>query len=146
MHWRGTSFQRNHEAHHVRLKIDRGLANMQTYPQLAFTVGMPNMAPNQLSEVELIEIFGDFQWNQIASALQCEPHELVNEAGLAYFARYVAMMNYAERTLLLRQLECPFSDQLARRQIPARSQRPAKPARRGAPVCRDDGERPGVVR
>ena len=38
----------------------------------------------------------------------------LNGAGLLYFARYVAMMNYAERTFLLCRLHRPFSLQLNR--------------------------------
>jgi probable biosynthetic protein (TIGR04098 family) len=64
---------------------------MRTHPQLTFTVGMPNMAPNQLSEVELLKIFGDFQWDQIASVLQCAPHELVSEAGDRLYPSFVAV-------------------------------------------------------
>ena len=36
----------------------------------------------------------------------------LNGAGLLYFARYVAMMNYAERLLLLRRTRPPLSSQL----------------------------------
>jgi probable biosynthetic protein (TIGR04098 family) len=62
---------------------------MSSHPQLVFTVGMPNMVPNQLSEVELLKIFGDLQWNQIASTLQCAPHELANDAGERLYPSFV---------------------------------------------------------
>ncbi|MCP5041447.1 MAG: hypothetical protein GY944_10510 [bacterium] len=38
----------------------------------------------------------------------------VNGAGLLYFARYIAMMNYAERMFLMRRLERPLSQPLIR--------------------------------
>jgi len=62
---------------------------MHSDPQLEFTVGMPNMVPNQLSEVELLKIFGDLQWSQIAAALRCTPHDLVNEAGERLYPSFV---------------------------------------------------------
>ncbi len=40
------------------------------------------------------------------------PENDLNGAGLLYFARYVAMMNYAERITLLRRLPRPFSSHL----------------------------------
>jgi len=54
---------------------------MQRHPELSFTVGMPNMAPDQLSEVELLKLFAEFQWEQIGQALDCPPHLLASEEG-----------------------------------------------------------------
>jgi probable biosynthetic protein (TIGR04098 family) len=62
---------------------------MDRYPELSFTVGMPNMVPDQLSEVELLKIFAEFQWVQIGNALQCPSHRLVNEAGDRLYASVV---------------------------------------------------------
>jgi len=42
------------------------------------------------------------------------PESDLNGAGLLYFARYVAIMNYAERVFLRRHLNRPFSNQLTR--------------------------------
>jgi probable biosynthetic protein (TIGR04098 family) len=41
------------------------------------------------------------------------PESDLNGAGLLYFARYVAMMNYAERVFLTERLQQPWSSQLA---------------------------------
>lgn len=62
---------------------------MASHPQLSFTVGMPNMAPDQLSEVELLKIFGDFQWTQLGEAVKRPSHELVNEAGERLYPSFV---------------------------------------------------------
>jgi probable biosynthetic protein (TIGR04098 family) len=59
------------------------------YPELSFTVGMPNMAPDQLSEVELLKIYAEFQWVQLGAALECPSHLLVNEAGDRLYASVV---------------------------------------------------------
>ena len=47
-------------------------------------------------------------------AYEVVPENDLNGAGLLYFARYVAITNYAERLFLLRQLERPFSAPLSR--------------------------------
>lgn len=47
----------------------------------SFTVGMPHMVTDQLSEVELLKLAADFQWTQIGDAVGCPPHKLVNDAG-----------------------------------------------------------------
>ena len=46
---------------------------MASYPQISFTVGMPNMAPDQLSEVELLKIFAEFQWCSSARRSSAPP-------------------------------------------------------------------------
>ena len=50
---------------------------------------MSNMMPGQLSEVELLKIFNEFQWNQIGTALQCPSHKLSNDAGDRLYASFV---------------------------------------------------------
>jgi probable biosynthetic protein (TIGR04098 family) len=45
---------------------------------------------------------------------EISPESDLNGAGLLYFARYVAIMNYAERTFLRRYLARPFSNHLIR--------------------------------
>jgi probable biosynthetic protein (TIGR04098 family) len=43
-----------------------------------FTVGMPHMVPNRLSEVELLKWLGAFQWDSIARRLGQRSSEIVN--------------------------------------------------------------------
>ncbi len=62
---------------------------MDRYPQLSFTVGMPNMVPDQLSEVELLKIFAEFQWVQLGNALDCPSHLLANDQGDRLYASVV---------------------------------------------------------
>jgi len=62
---------------------------MQRYPQLSFTVGMPNMVPDQLSEVELLKIFAEFQWVQLGDALDCPSHLLASEEGERLYASVI---------------------------------------------------------
>ncbi len=62
---------------------------MHRYPQLSFTVGMPNMVPDQLSEVELLKIFAEFQWVQLGDALDCPSHLLVSEEGERLYASVI---------------------------------------------------------
>jgi probable biosynthetic protein (TIGR04098 family) len=62
---------------------------MNHYPQLSFTVGMPNMVPDQLSEVELLKIFAEFQWVQMGEALDCPSHLLVNDQGDRLYASVI---------------------------------------------------------
>jgi probable biosynthetic protein (TIGR04098 family) len=53
------------------------------------TLGMPHLAPEQLSEVELLKYAGDFQWQQIGSLLRCAPHKLVNDAGERLYSSFI---------------------------------------------------------
>jgi probable biosynthetic protein (TIGR04098 family) len=62
---------------------------MHRYPQLSFTVGMPNMVPDQLSEVELLKIYAEFQWNQLGQALDCPSHLLVSDEGERLYASVI---------------------------------------------------------
>lgn len=65
------------------------MAKLDPYPELSFVVGMPNMAPDQLSEVELLKIFAEFQWVQLGAALDCPSHLLVNDDGDRLYASVV---------------------------------------------------------
>lgn len=56
-----------------------------------FTLGMPHLVPEQLSEVELYKILGDLQWQNIAAALGCRTSELVNDAGERLYASFVGI-------------------------------------------------------
>jgi len=47
------------------------------------------MAPDQLSEVELMKIFAEFQWVQLGDALECPSHLLVSEEGDRLYASVV---------------------------------------------------------
>jgi probable biosynthetic protein (TIGR04098 family) len=62
---------------------------MQRYPKLTFTVGMPNMVPDQLSEVELLKIYAEFQWVQMGHALDCPSHLLTSEEGERLYASVI---------------------------------------------------------
>jgi probable biosynthetic protein (TIGR04098 family) len=62
---------------------------MQRYPELTFTVGMPNMVPDQLSEVELLKIYAEFQWVQMGHALDCPSHLLTSEEGERLYASVI---------------------------------------------------------
>ncbi len=62
---------------------------MHRYPQLSFTVGMPNMVPSQLSEVELLKIYAEFQWVQLGQALDCPSHLLASEDGERLYASVI---------------------------------------------------------
>jgi len=46
-------------------------------------------------------------------AYEIQPDGDLNGAGLVYFARYIAMMNHAERETLRRRMHAPFSTQLS---------------------------------
>ncbi len=47
------------------------------------------MVPDQLSEVELLKLFAEFQWNQIGEALDCPPHLLASEDGERLYASVI---------------------------------------------------------
>ncbi len=55
----------------------------------AFEVGMPHMVTDQLSEVELLKLVGDFQWRQIAASLGCSTKDLKNGAGDRLYASFI---------------------------------------------------------
>jgi probable biosynthetic protein (TIGR04098 family) len=54
-----------------------------------FTVGMPHMVPNRLSEVELLKCLGAFQWDSIARGLGRGSAEIVNGQGERLYASFV---------------------------------------------------------
>jgi probable biosynthetic protein (TIGR04098 family) len=56
-----------------------------------FTVGMPHLVPNRLSEVELVKVLGDLQWRSIARAAQLPASELCDEAGHRLWASMVSI-------------------------------------------------------
>jgi probable biosynthetic protein (TIGR04098 family) len=54
-----------------------------------FTVGMPHMVPNRLSEVELLKCLGAFQWESIASGMGQKSSEIVNGQRERLYASFV---------------------------------------------------------
>ena len=54
-----------------------------------FEVGMPHMVTDQLSEVELLKLVGDFQWRQIAASLDCSTKDLKNSVGDRLYASFI---------------------------------------------------------
>lgn len=62
---------------------------MHRYPEFSFTVGMPNMVPDQLSEVELLKLYAEFQWVQLGNALDCPSHLLTSEEGERLYASVI---------------------------------------------------------
>jgi probable biosynthetic protein (TIGR04098 family) len=54
-----------------------------------FTVGMPHMVPNRLSEVELLKWLGAFQWDSIARRLGQRSSEIVNGQRERLYASFV---------------------------------------------------------
>jgi probable biosynthetic protein (TIGR04098 family) len=54
-----------------------------------FTVGMPHMVPGQLSEVETFKLFGDQQWQAIASILGLPSQDIVNDQGERLYASFI---------------------------------------------------------
>ena len=54
-----------------------------------FTVGMPHMVPNRLSEVELLKGLGAFQWDSIAQGLGRRSGEIVNGQRERLYASFV---------------------------------------------------------
>ncbi len=54
-------------------------------------VGMPHMVPNQLSEVELMKVFGDYQWLATAEALQTPASRIVNDFNERLYASFITV-------------------------------------------------------
>jgi probable biosynthetic protein (TIGR04098 family) len=54
-----------------------------------FTIGMPHMVPNRLSEVELLKCLGAFQWESIARRLGRPSSEIVNGQHERLYASFV---------------------------------------------------------
>lgn len=55
----------------------------------SFVVGMPHMVPEQLSEVELLKVLGDMQWQNISRVLQAPSTQIVNDHGERLYASFV---------------------------------------------------------
>ena len=62
---------------------------MNDWRDYEFTVGMPHMVPNRLSEVELLKSLGAFQWASIATGLGRQSSEIVNVQNERLYASFV---------------------------------------------------------
>ena len=62
---------------------------MNDWLDYEFTVGLPHMLPNRLSEVELLKWLGAFQWDSIASRLGRRSSAIVNGQGERLYASFV---------------------------------------------------------
>ena len=62
---------------------------MNDWLDYEFTVGMPHMVPNRLSEVELLKCLGAFQWDSIAQRLGQRSSEIVNGQRERLYASFV---------------------------------------------------------
>ena len=62
---------------------------MNDWLDYEFTVGMPHMVPNRLSEVELLKCLGAFQWDSIAHRLGQRSSEIVNAQRERLYASFV---------------------------------------------------------
>lgn len=62
---------------------------MESWRDYEFTVGMPHMVPNRLSEVELLKCLGAFQWDSIAQRLGRPSSRIVNGQGERLYASFV---------------------------------------------------------
>jgi probable biosynthetic protein (TIGR04098 family) len=56
-----------------------------------FTVGMPHMVPNKLSEVELLKWLGSYQWESISRLLGRRSHEIVNLEKERLYASFISV-------------------------------------------------------
>jgi probable biosynthetic protein (TIGR04098 family) len=57
----------------------------------SFQIGMPHLAPEQLSEVELLKLCGDMQWTNMCDLLGCRSHQLLNEGGERLYASFISI-------------------------------------------------------
>jgi probable biosynthetic protein (TIGR04098 family) len=56
-----------------------------------FTVGMPHMVPNKLSEVELLKWLGNYQWESISRLLGRKSHEITNREKARLYASFISV-------------------------------------------------------
>lgn len=55
----------------------------------SFVIGMPHMIPGQLSEVELLKVVGDAQWQSISKILQTPSTSITNDHGERLYASFI---------------------------------------------------------
>ena len=60
---------------------------------------MPHMVPGQLSEVELLKLLGDAQWQSISSILKLPSVKIVNDQDERLYASFISLdLSFAKRT------------------------------------------------
>ncbi len=65
----------------------------------SFVVGMPHMVPEQLSEVELLKIVGDAQWQNISQVLETPSTRIANDHGERLYASFMNIdVSFAPKT------------------------------------------------
>jgi probable biosynthetic protein (TIGR04098 family) len=78
---------------------------MFAWKPYAFTVGMPHMVPERLSEVELLMWLGAYQWESIADLVGVPSSAIVNEEGERLYASFIDIELSMGRRLGLHQLD-----------------------------------------
>jgi probable biosynthetic protein (TIGR04098 family) len=64
-------------------------SDMRTWDSFQFTIGMPHMVPDKLSEVELLKLLGAWQWDSIARVLGCRSSGIANGDGERLYASFI---------------------------------------------------------
>ena len=64
---------------------------MKDWLDYRFTVGMPHMVPNKLSEVELLKWLGNYQWESISRLLGRKSHEIANLEKDRLYASFISV-------------------------------------------------------
>ena len=64
---------------------------MTSWLDYQFTVGMPHMVPNKLSEVELLKWLGNYQWESISRLLGRKSHEIANLEKVRLYASFISV-------------------------------------------------------
>ena len=64
---------------------------MKAWFDYGFTVGMPHMVPNKLSEVELLKWLGAYQWDSISELLGRRSHQITNLEKERLYASFITV-------------------------------------------------------
>ena len=64
---------------------------MKEWLSYQFTLGMPHMVPNKLSEVELLKWLGNYQWESISRLLGRKSHEIANLEKDRLYASFISV-------------------------------------------------------
>lgn len=62
-----------------------------TWTHEVFTLGMPHLAPCELSEVELLKHLGNSQWEALAAVLGVPSPQIVNDQGERLYASFLSV-------------------------------------------------------
>ncbi len=73
----------------MRLVLKETELGSRTWDSFEFTVGMPHMVPDKLSEVELLKLLGAWQWDSIARLLGCRSSEIKSADGERLYASFI---------------------------------------------------------